>query len=102
MNFIRTQAKAEPTIFYLPKKQTKETEKLLEETRAAIKVKIDSLKDHLQPVPEAEVNHEEEALRASAAAAAFAVANGEEAPGAGEEAASAEEEGKEEAGKEEA
>merc|ERR1719329_1855442 len=48
MNFIRT--KAEPTIFYLPAKHTKETESMLEETRDAIKHKITSLKVQLQPI----------------------------------------------------
>lgn len=48
MNFIRT--KAEPTIFYLPSKHTKETESMLEETRDAIKHKITSLKVQLQPI----------------------------------------------------
>lgn len=42
MNFIRT--KAEPTIFYLPAKHTRESEQALEETRAAIRQKIASLK----------------------------------------------------------
>jgi len=46
MNFIRT--KAEPTIFYLPAKHIKETEQALEETRAAIKHKIASLKEVLE------------------------------------------------------
>jgi len=49
MNFIRT--KAEPTIFYLPAKHTKDTDHVLEETRAAIKHKIASLKVQLQPLP---------------------------------------------------
>jgi len=42
-NFIKT--KASPTIFYLPAKQTEETEKLLEETREVIDKKISALKD---------------------------------------------------------
>lgn len=49
MNFIRT--KAEPTIFYLPAKHTKDTDHVLEETRTAIKHKIASLKVQLQPLP---------------------------------------------------
>jgi len=69
MNFIRT--KAEPTIFYLPAKHTKDTELALEETRAAIKHKTASLKVQLQPV--GEEAQAEDALRASAAAAAAAL-----------------------------
>merc|ERR1719217_889986 len=53
MNFIRT--KAEPTIFYLPAKHTKDTEAMLEETRAALHHKIDSLKVQLQPVTDEQV-----------------------------------------------
>jgi len=67
MNFIRT--KAEPTIFYLPAKHNKTTEKMLEETRAAIKHKIEHLKVQLQPV---------DAETAADASAASALAN--EAP----------------------
>lgn len=69
MNFIRT--KAEPTIFYLPAKHTKETEQALEETRAAIKHKISSLKapDALQPAQEGEeVSGEAVGAKASEAA----------------------------------
>merc|ERR1712050_619810 len=69
MNYIRT--KAEPTIFYLPAKQTKETEFALEETRAAIKHKIASLKVQLQQGGD-ETQLAEDSLRASAAAAAVA------------------------------
>merc|ERR1711972_1120282 len=50
MNFIRTQA--EPTIFFLPAKHNKETEAKLEDTRAAIKHKIASLKVQLQALPD--------------------------------------------------
>jgi len=46
MNYIRT--KAEPTIFYLPKKHSPETESKLEETRDALKHKIVSLKAQLR------------------------------------------------------
>jgi len=45
-NFIRT--RAEPTIFYLPKKHNSESKRQLEETRTAIGQKISSLKVHLQ------------------------------------------------------
>mmetsp|Transcript_6529 Transcript_6529/g.16251 ORF Transcript_6529/g.16251 Transcript_6529/m.16251 type:complete len:156 (-) Transcript_6529:167-634(-) len=45
-NFIRT--RAEPTIFYLPKKHTSKTEKSLAETRTAIEQKIRALKGHLK------------------------------------------------------
>jgi len=68
MNFIRT--KAQPTIFFMPAKHTRDSEKQLEETRAAIKHKISSLKVQLQQT-EDEVEAEE-AMRASAAAAAAA------------------------------
>jgi len=75
MNFIRT--KAEPTIFYLPAKHTKDTEHMLEETRGAIKNKIASLKVQLQPITDLPEDGEaamdpEDAARASAAAAAVA------------------------------
>mmetsp|Transcript_58757 Transcript_58757/g.177601 ORF Transcript_58757/g.177601 Transcript_58757/m.177601 type:complete len:308 (-) Transcript_58757:12-935(-) len=53
MNFIRT--KAEPTIFYLPAKHTKDTEQMLKETRAAIKHKIASLKVQFTPMETEEV-----------------------------------------------
>merc|ERR1712232_369034 len=74
MNFIRTQS--EPTIFFLPAKHNKETEAKLEDTRAAIKHKIASLKVQLQPLPDAGDEAEgdgksEVAARASAAAAAL-------------------------------
>jgi len=45
-NFIRT--RAEPTIFYLPKKHTPKTQSCLEETRSAIEQKINALKVHLR------------------------------------------------------
>jgi pinin len=61
MNFIRT--KAEPTIFYLPAKHTKDTEQALEETRAALKHKIASIKVSVS---------EDGTARAKAAAAAEA------------------------------
>lgn len=44
-NFIRTQA--EPTIFFMPRKLTRVTERQLKETRAAIEQKIMSLEAHL-------------------------------------------------------
>jgi len=69
MNYIRT--KAQPTIFFLPAKHTKDTEKQLEETRSAIKNKIASIKVQLQQEDE-----EENDQRASAAAAAMAAAEG--------------------------
>eukprot|EP00440_Ansanella_granifera_P061773 gb/GFBE01066971.1/.p1 GENE.gb/GFBE01066971.1/~~gb/GFBE01066971.1/.p1 ORF type:complete len:322 (+),score=127.63 gb/GFBE01066971.1/:1-966(+) len=72
MNFIRT--KAQPTIFFLPAKHTRDTEKMLEETRSAIKHKISSLKVSIQQDEEPE--DPEEARRASAAAAAVAAAEG--------------------------
>lgn len=71
MNFIRT--KAQPTIFFLPAKHTRDTEKQLEETRAAIKAKIASLKVQLQQVEEDGVDPER-AARNSAAEAAMAAA----------------------------
>mmetsp|Transcript_77734 Transcript_77734/g.140259 ORF Transcript_77734/g.140259 Transcript_77734/m.140259 type:complete len:368 (-) Transcript_77734:131-1234(-) len=74
MNFIRT--KAQPTIFFLPAKHTRDTEKLLEETRSAIKHKIASLKVQLQQTEEDA--DPEEAMRAKAAAAAEAAAEGVE------------------------
>merc|ERR1719393_207392 len=46
MNFIRT--KAEPTIFYLPSEHNPQTERRLEETRSAIRQKLESLKDHIR------------------------------------------------------
>mmetsp|Transcript_53060 Transcript_53060/g.148948 ORF Transcript_53060/g.148948 Transcript_53060/m.148948 type:complete len:374 (+) Transcript_53060:109-1230(+) len=70
MNFIRTNA--EPTIFYLPAKHTKETERAFEETRAAIKRKLSSLKVELRPIAEDEV-----AARAAAAAAAASAEPGD-------------------------
>eukprot|EP00933_Yihiella_yeosuensis_P027424 TRINITY_DN21322_c3_g1_i1.p1 TRINITY_DN21322_c3_g1~~TRINITY_DN21322_c3_g1_i1.p1 ORF type:complete len:326 (-),score=134.85 TRINITY_DN21322_c3_g1_i1:131-1108(-) len=70
MGYIRT--KAQPTIFFLPAKHTRETEKLLEETRSAIKHKISSLKAQLQQSPEE--LEAEEAARNSAAAAAMEAA----------------------------
>merc|ERR1712136_673340 len=48
MNFIRT--KAEPTIFFLPAKHTSETERMLEETREAIRHKVASLRVELKPL----------------------------------------------------
>jgi len=63
MNFIRTTA--EPTIFYLPAKHNRETERALQETRVAINRKLGSLKADLKPIAEDEV-----AARAAAAAAA--------------------------------
>mmetsp|Transcript_60248 Transcript_60248/g.111711 ORF Transcript_60248/g.111711 Transcript_60248/m.111711 type:complete len:311 (-) Transcript_60248:115-1047(-) len=64
-NFIKT--KTSPTIFYMPAKQTEETERLLEDTRAAIDNKISALQvpGALAPLP-ADVY----AARAAAAAAA--------------------------------
>lgn len=76
MNFIRT--KAQPTIFFLPAKHTRDTEKQLDETRTAIKHKISSLKVQLHKT-EDDVDPEE-AMRGSAAAAALAAA--EEGSGA--------------------
>merc|ERR1712217_194934 len=70
MNFIRT--KSEPTIFYLPAKHIKTTEAMLEDTRAAIKRKIGSLKYELQPE---EPEDDETAARRSAAAAAAEAAD---------------------------
>lgn len=65
LNFIRT--KTEPTIFFLPAKHVKETEKALEETRVAIKHKLASLKAQCKPE-----DSEEAAARAKAAEAAEA------------------------------
>jgi len=76
MNFIRT--KAQPTIFFMPAKHTRDTEKQLEDTRTAIKHKISSLKVQLHKT-EDDVDPEE-AMRGSAAAAALAAA--EEGSGA--------------------
>lgn len=45
-HFIRT--RAEPTIFYLPAKQTNLTTELLDDTRQAIDSKIDSLKETIK------------------------------------------------------
>jgi len=88
MNFIRTQA--EPTIFYLPKKHNKETERALEETKAAIKHKIASLKVQLQPGQEVDEEVAEIAARARAAAAVEAAAEKpQEAPAAEEGSAAA-------------
>merc|ERR1712056_37102 len=70
MNFIRT--KSEPTIFYLPAKHIKTTEAMLQDTRAAIKRKIGSLKYELQPE---EPEDDETAARRSAAAAAAEAAD---------------------------
>lgn len=79
MNFIRTQS--EPTIFFLPAKHNKESEQKLEETRAAIKHKIASLKVQLQQMPDMPDEADpEEVARASAAAAAVAAAEGDAPP----------------------
>jgi len=82
MNFIRT--KAEPTIFYLPAKHTKDTEHSLEETRAAIKHKVASLKVQLRAD---ETQASEDSLRATAAAAAVAAVEAPEEEGKAEGAA---------------
>lgn len=68
MNFIKTEA--QPTIFYLPSRHSRDTEQKLEDTRATIKHKIASLKVQLQQTE----THEdpEDAMRRQAAAAAVA------------------------------
>lgn len=68
MNFIKTEA--QPTIFYLPMKHSKDTEQKLEDTRAAIKMKISSLKVQLQQTETTE--DPEDAMRRYAAEAAAA------------------------------
>jgi len=77
MNFTRT--KAEPTIFYLPAKMDKNSDKLLEETRDAIKHKIASLQVQFQNPPEMDIGKpvegEEAAARAAAAASAATAAD---------------------------
>lgn len=45
-NFIRT--RAEPTVFYLPKKHTSKTQGRLDETKDAVEQKIKALKVHLR------------------------------------------------------
>lgn len=49
-SFIRT--RSEPTIFYLPRKHTKESKRALQSTREAIDQKVASLEDHLRSVGE--------------------------------------------------
>lgn len=52
--------RSEPTIFYLPAKQTKLTEELLADTRSAIAQKVESLKQSI--VPEKEFDIEESTI----------------------------------------
>merc|ERR1719393_874334 len=63
MNFIRT--KAEPTIFYLPSEHNPQTEGRLEETRSAIRQKLESLKDHIREEEKEEEEEVEDAGEAS-------------------------------------
>ncbi|CAE7390746.1 unnamed protein product [Symbiodinium sp. CCMP2592] len=74
MNFIRTEV--QPTIFFLPNKHTRDTEKQLEESRDALKNKIATLR----------MQFRQEAAKAAAAAEAEAKEQGD-SKGAGSGAA---------------
>eukprot|EP00439_Symbiodinium_sp_Y106_P087124 s181_g40.t1 len=74
MNFIRTEV--QPTIFFLPNKHTRDTEKQLEESRDALKNKIATLR----------MQFRQEAAKAAAAAEAEAKEQGD-SKGAGSSAA---------------